>query len=779
MNLVKMSAVVMAALSLWGCSHQAKPFTLHLATKVNPHHSHMPRIFGRIPEAKIMLRASALDPGGFALVQQAAATGLGANPSVIMKNTPTQNNLEIMTVDFASNTGSVSTPPTAGWKGLPVQNCPLISQRSFWKVAGQGEPTTYSFTTPAPYAFSAVVREISGNLTTFPIDQDLSQCNAAGTTLTTPALVPTNSNEWAVSAFGIANSATFTTTPQSGWNEDYQSMNINASFEGQEDQSTVSVSTTNSVTLSTSNAGVSELMLLGVAGGGCGSNCGSIPKHIITFAYDGQNGGQIFGTTATTTNSQSISAIQTWVNGAQGSTATGMAKNALDCPPGSPCMPWVYFNPNRELYNAAHACGADYPWAAAASEDWWQHTATPIGPNNRMSDTGVTGSCNGFPLSRYYPNPNSVGNQNYWRAWIRSHDTANNYMGVMEDLSGWSPFVNIFDVPAAPNGGVEINTEAQAAAARINFAKAMTWPDGTLIPILCNCIGPTHAGGIMMTDFSPFGQPNRYGGSCEGCVAANAPTRLVPKNVGYALDAIASQNVQFPNAFFSVLGYNGNPPGSSITPGADGSNPGQIQSRLYQLGLVWLGFNANNDNMIDWSDFITTNLTELGVYPEQSIYPTQPTIPQMKDPGTNLGFNGTGFNAACGFDSGMANGTGAKTYAVACGHTSDGVVTGVYARQWKKCYNFGVLIGSGQCAVVYNATSSAVTVSSTWKYADGTTALTLGFDHSLTVSGGDVVAAGCSNTTGCPSSVLKPLGAPFTIDSTSVPANSELFLFHS
>lgn len=219
------------------------------------------------------IRQGVKDPGGYTLVQQAAATGVGNSANVPWKQTPKSANLLTATVTWNSSTGSITGP--TGWTGLTARNCTGISQQTLWKVGAASEPILNKITLPGVVNFSIIEREISGVTPINPIDQDSSQCDASSTTLLTPSLTPSLAPEWAISSFSINNANPVSSTPAAGWTEDYDGFIPNALMEGQENNNTVSTSTQGSVVLGTASAGIGELTLL--------SN--PIPKHILTVDY--------------------------------------------------------------------------------------------------------------------------------------------------------------------------------------------------------------------------------------------------------------------------------------------------------------------------------------------------------------------------------------------------------------------------------------------------------------------------------------------------------------
>jgi len=71
-------------------------------------------------------------------------------------------------------------------------------------------------------------------------------------------------------------------------------------------------------------------------------------------------------------------------------------------------------------------------------------------------------------------------------------------------------------------------------------------------------------------------------------------------------------------------------------------------------------------------------------------------------------------------------------------HVDLEVATGVYRREFAKCYQKGIYFGP--CAAIVNANTTTVTVQSAW--------LKQTYHHQVTVSGGDVLSGGIANVAG-------------------------------
>ena len=142
--------------------------------------------------------------------------------------------------------------------------------------------------------------------------------------------------------------------------------------------------------------------------------------------------------------------------------------------------------------------------------------------------------------------------------------------------------------------------------------------------------------------------------------------------------------------------------------------------------------------VVSWAELEQSGSASLAVWPEEGIYPTQPVQSMANPTGTHC-FDGSG------------------AYCTNGGHNDvQTSVSGVFRREFNKCYNQGTAFGA--CAVIVNTTGSAVTVPSAW--------LTNTYSHQITMSGGDVQSGGTINLS----------GSSFTAGSTTVAAHDAILL---
>jgi len=489
----------------------------------------------------------------------------------------------------------------------------------------------------------------------------------------------------------------------------------------------------------------------------------SVPTHVLTWAYDGGYGGQTDGTTAYSTNAASTRHIQTWVSYAKG----GNEKSYYDCYQGGACKDVFSYNPGLIF----STCGQHRKFISEnSSEDYYLHDSSPPTFANRTSYQRM--AC-GKQATVYFAN-NSNKAVGQWFARENLSGLKVNADAVMfQDDSG--PSCVRFRHGASWIGPVELQggpgCDANLTKALRTVADQQQWPDGTPVYVFANAFGLGHfkiANPSILGLIAP-------GSHIIGGIEENSlmyQTRFSPQNVFGQINTASLVYAENPAAFYVFLNTVDALPGSTNAcvdaPQNAEDSCGQLQLRRDALAAFWLAYSEGHSVLWDNFNFsggaCCGGKHSLAVYPEESIYPRNPIQPlktfHLNSPSTN--------GSGCGSSHGVG---GVQSFVVACGTLNDGrTPAGVYVREFRECYNFGKLIGTGQCAVVMNTTNSAMSVRATW--------LTQSYTHSMTLNGGDVLAAGCDDSR-CPPSALNPLGAPFAAGSTQVAAFDALFLFHS
>lgn len=498
----------------------------------------------------------------------------------------------------------------------------------------------------------------------------------------------------------------------------------------------------------------------------------SIPKHVPTWAYDGGYGGLTDGTNPVSTNPTSQRHIQTWLSFAEaGIGVNGKAQKAFyDCPSGSPCKNVVYYDPVK-LFSG---CWPDRDFISQnPSEDYYLHDSSPASPSNRTTRTKM--AC-GRLSTVYYPNWNNP-NVGQWFArhylWLITENT--NTMMFQDDsgvdCKGRFRYGQTY-TPSELGGGP--SCEASLAAALRNVANQLQWEDGTPVLVVANgfSVSPTKPANVASVDLIAPGSHIIGGVEENGEIYT---TKFTPRVVFGDVNTASLVYNRNPNALYGFLSTANPTPGSTETctdsVNNTENNCGALQLRRDMLASYWLAY--EEAHTILWENFTFSGSSccggphTLAVYPEASIYPSEPMQRLKTFNATVPTTDGSG----CGAQPGSG---GIQSFVVKCGVLNDGVTpAGVYVREFRRCYNFGVLIGTGQCAVVMNTTNAVVPIAN-W--------FSLGYTHIMTLGtgprdGADVLTAGCGDSR-CPTSALDPLGEPFTLGSSRVPPFDAVFLFH-
>lgn len=397
-----------------------------------------------------------------------------------------------------------------------------------------------------------------------------------------------------------------------------------------------------------------------------GSQISSTPHyHIAIWAYDNYWGQG---------ESASASNVNLLVSYAQGN-----GKSVNDCHTGShSCKAVAYVDPNH-VYNGSPAACVMHPDAdmlAGASESWFIHIPGYSNSTHRVHGKSA-GGCMIWEM-----NPNSIGVQAWWRAFLRTH--ADSYDLYLLDNDP----MDIPDAGYFPSGGGcnpwprictsthEILTNPAEAAARSNFVDAMSHSNGSPMYFFYQ-----QASFNDLLDLSALALTRRFVGlTCEGCIstyAAPARTNLYAS----VLDEMAA--VDGSTGSFMLISHGNAPTGSAL----------QVLQRLVTTGIIWLGYSEGHTVV---QPDLESNTTRLAVWPEDLIYPSGPL--------ENMRF-------------------GARDLLVA---------TGVYRREFATCYQRGAAIGP--CAAIVNANGHAVTIPSVW--------FRQAYGHIVTLSGGDVLSGG-------------------------------------
>jgi hypothetical protein len=343
-------------------------------------------------------------------------------------------------------------------------------------------------------------------------------------------------------------------------------------------------------------------------------------------------------------------------------------------------------------------------WNGSASEGWYLHV--PGSSTTRLATSAYGGG--------YFDNQASTGVQSFYQSYVRA-----NYPNVdglfMDDQA---PGVGI-QFYSASNGSSsnEISTDSGLQAAHAAMSAAMTKSSGAAYPQVDNTIPD---GG---NPYESSQGVTMLGGAVQGLLAEGAPI------------ANGSLDSHYPGLLDDMAWVDNKTSGYTVLlPYGSAGASYQAQSRRVEEGTVLLAYAPGR--VVSWAD-LETGSSNLAVWPEEGIYPTQP-VQSMGTPG------GSGCLAASG------------VYCSTGGHNDVQVASGVYRREFAACYNKSVLFG--RCATIVNSTGGPVTVQASW--------LTQPYAHQITLNGGDVQTGGTIN----------PTGSTFTAGTTSIPAHDATLL---
>jgi hypothetical protein len=433
-----------------------------------------------------------------------------------------------------------------------------------------------------------------------------------------------------------------------------------------------------------------------VSGGG---TTGAIPGHIETWAYDGTGGGGYNQATNT-----AASLIRQWVTYAEGDMSNGKA--ATDCHGGTPaCKALAYLDTNL-IYTVA-SCGStcSVPIWNDAQENWWLHQPGYTDSAHRL--TYPSGSHIAYRLNHNVPAVVS-----WFKNYLDAH--GNSFDGMFMDDTAADLAATVYN--SGFSSSQEVTSDSQVQAGHQQMSAGLTHSDGTpFIQINNGVQAQTYLNSMPSLQLTTSSK-NVIGLISEDS-SVNHATMLNQLYYGTLVD---------------LMGYVGHTNYSLVLLG-EASN-GDPHWRRVQQGTVLLGYLPGR--IIDWANLETAS-SNLAVWPEQGIYPTQP-VQTMNTPSGSGCLTGSGSLCASG------------------GHNDIQVAPGVYRREFGACYNQGKLFG--RCAVIVNSTTSAVTVQSGW--------LTQSYGHQITFNGGDVQSGGSLNLA----------GAGFAAGSTSVPAQDSMEL---
>ncbi len=389
----------------------------------------------------------------------------------------------------------------------------------------------------------------------------------------------------------------------------------------------------------------------------------AVPNHIETWAYDdGCNGGVNAGPAL----------VDVWVTFAESNCGPdlGETKALSDCSHGGVnyCVPVAYLDPEW-IY--AHG---SVPLPASEPQSWWLHE-----PDAREHGR----------LVRRYARLRSPA---YGGGYVLDQDTAavrrwftqyvernlSFYSALMADDTGGNLSSLLYDTRDGSRPfrtSYEIRTDAALQRSHEAMAAAMVHAGGSPFDQIDNGITPNPN---LATPFPMLENPS----TVRGLVAEGAPVFDGQLTSFYStlLDELAYVDNSFSTTagFIVLLSYD---------------TSGAVRSRWLQEATVMLGYSPGH--VVDWAD-LETRSSDLAAWPEEGLVPAEP-VQSMRLPAGRGCLAGDG--AVCS--------TGGHT-----GLRPRKAPAGVYVREFRECYNQGVLFGS--CAAVVNDTRRAVTMRDDW-----------------------------------------------------------------
>jgi hypothetical protein len=323
-------------------------------------------------------------------------------------------------------------------------------------------------------------------------------------------------------------------------------------------------------------------------------------------------------------------------------------------------------------------------FSGAAGESWFQHAP---GSSARIQSSGYGGG--------YLVNQSSAAAQSFFASYVRSNYNADD--GLMMDDQSSSLVSLLYYATCGCSSSAEVSSSASLVAAHAAMSAALT-----------------HSGGQSFVQVDNALPPNPYLPQGLGLLSQSAGVDGLigegePESDGH-LDPYFS-------TLLDQIAYVDDDTSSFVVPlsYASAGASYQLQTRRVQEATMLLGYSPGH--LVDWAD-LEQGSSDLAVWPEEGIYPTDP-LQSMGAPGGTGCLAGTGQVCSAG------------------GHVDLQVAPGVYRREFAACYDQGVLFGG--CAAIINTTSSPVTIAPSW--------LARSYTHQIAFTGGDVQSGGTVSPT--------------------------------
>ncbi|MBV8636791.1 MAG: hypothetical protein JO322_01785 [Candidatus Eremiobacteraeota bacterium] len=402
-----------------------------------------------------------------------------------------------------------------------------------------------------------------------------------------------------------------------------------------------------------------------------------VPSHIPTWAFD-----QKFAEGKDASSSD----VQRYLTYAE--SGFGNDKPVRDCRGSGACSSVFYFDPGFVYYSDVCPFTFSKDVIAAASEDWYVHLPGYSDQAHRIQGSYIK-TCKGMRItaSVYALNQSNPAVGQFFAQYLqRNADNWDYYL--MDDTSSVLKSQTYGPGGGFCKGGGTLNGYCTRTQEWTNDTDVVN-AHGTFVSRLKHVNGAPMRVFYNGVSFDASGSPRVellrlssqfVGAICENCVVNNGTLRA--NMYAKVLDTMALIG-QTPNAAFVEQNTGKSPPGSDD----------QIAQRLVTTAMAWLGFIDNRTIVFPNLEFNTTNLA---VWPENDIYPTQPVQTMRR------------------------------------GNGDLSVGASVWRREFAQCYLRGKPIGP--CAAVVNGSSASVTPSQNW--------FTARLSHAVALKGGDALNGG-------------------------------------
>ena len=424
-----------------------------------------------------------------------------------------------------------------------------------------------------------------------------------------------------------------------------------------------------------------------------------VPVHIPTWAYDEASAAG---------GSASAASVQKYLTYAEGGVGNGKAQSDCATSP-KVCHSVAYTNPNLVYDDAKCAMEPDAQFLAAASESWFVHLSGYTDDEHRAKGT-YTHTCNGASdkVTVYLADQANADVVAFWKSLIQKNLNTWDYFwldSTSTSVGGqaFGPGGSFCPGEDACSTTEEYPTDASVLSAHIAFGNALSHVNGSALQYLFNGV-QFNSGNIQNTSLLSQDPSHFIGGVCENCLVNNGA--LQPANYTQVLNGMLAVN-GISGAQFVELDTGSSASGSAA----------QIEQRKVAVAMAWLAY--KDGHTVTFPNF-EYNTDGLAVWPEDLIYPGAP-VQTMQWSANDIQVSGS-----------------------------------VYRREFRQCFNDRQAIGA--CAAIVNASSSTVTIASSW--------LSQTYTHQIAITGGDVLSGGALSLT----------STTFTPNSTTIAPGQAILL---